>query len=84
MLSGHGIWEGRWEALASNKAWGKEHAAEVPPPPEMDEQMVRCLQWEEQEAEWVQRGQDAATLEVVREAAGPLMQGQVEGLEVPS
>ena len=29
-------------------------------------------------------GQDTATLEVVREAAGPLIQGQVEGLGAPS
>ena len=50
----------------------------------MDEWMARHLQREEQEVEWAQRVQDAATLEVVREAAGPLTWGQVEGLEVPS
>ena len=35
---------------------------------------------EEDVAEQMQRGEDAATLMVEREAAGPLMQGQVEGL----
>ena len=46
--------------------------------------MVWWLQEEEREKERVQRGQDAATLVVVREAAGPMMQGQVEGLVGPS
>ena len=36
------------------------------------------------EEEEARRGADAATLVVVREAAGPLMWGQVEGLEAPS
>ena len=52
------------------------------PPPETDEEMVRHFQVKEEEE--VRRGQDAATLAVVREVAGPMMRGQVEGLEVPS
>ena len=55
------------------------------PPPETDEEMARRLQaQEEEEEEEARRGADAATLAVVREAAGPLTQGQVEGLEAPS
>ena len=64
---------------ASEKAQGKAPTVE-PPPPEMDKEMAWHLQWEEQEVEGAQRGQDAATLVVVREAAGLLMWGQVEGL----
>ena len=45
--------------------------------------MAWRLHEEEREVERVQWGQDAATLVVVREAAGPLMQGQVEGLVGP-
>ena len=56
---------------------------QVTPPPEMDEEMARRLQAQEEEEE-ARRGQDAATLAVVREAAGPMMRGQVEGLEAPS
>ena len=55
-----------------------------PLPPEMDKEMAWWLQEEENVAEQAQRGQDAATLVVVREAAGPLMWGQVEGLLRPS
>ena len=65
---------------ASEKAREKVHTVEALLPPEMDEVMVQHLQREEQEAEQVHRGQDTATLQVVREAAGPLTQGQVEGL----
>ena len=46
--------------------------------------MAWCLQQEEQEAERVRRGQDAATLEVVKEATGLLMRGQVEGFGAAS
>ena len=46
--------------------------------------MVWHLQQEEQEAERAQRGQDAATLKVVREAAGLLTWGQVEAWLGPS
>ena len=46
--------------------------------------MARHLQAQEEEKEEARRGADAATLAVVREAAGPLMRGQVEGLEAPS
>ena len=54
------------------------------PPPETDEEMARRLQAQEEEEEEARREADAATLAVVREAAGPLMRGQVEGLEAPS
>ena len=54
------------------------------PPPEMDEEIVGQLQEEEDAVEQMQREQDAATLAVVREAAGPLTWGQVEGLVGPS
>ena len=54
------------------------------PPPETDEEMARRLQAQEEEEEEARRGADAATLAVVREAAGPMMWGQVEGLEAPS
>ena len=54
------------------------------PPLEMDEEIAWCPQREEEEVERVRRGQDAASLAVVREAAGPLTQGQVEGLVRPS
>ena len=56
----------------------------VTAPPETDVEMARRLQEEKREAEQVWRGQDADTLAVVREAAGPLMWGQVEGLGAPS
>ena len=56
----------------SEKAWGKAPTVE-PPPPEINEELVRWLQQEEEEAEQVRRGQDAATLAVVREAAGSLI-----------
>ena len=46
--------------------------------------MARRLQVQEVEEEAARRGADAATLVVVREAAGPLMRGQVEGLGAPS
>ena len=46
--------------------------------------MARRLQAQEMEAEAARRGADAATLAVVREAAGPLTRGQVEGLGAPS
>ena len=42
--------------------------------------MARRLQAQEMEAEAARKGADAATLAVVREAAGPLTRGQVEGL----
>ena len=73
MLLGQGAQGERWEAPASEKAQGKERTVEVATPPEMDEAMARCLQREEQEAEQAWRGQDAATLQVVREATGLLM-----------
>ena len=45
--------------------------------------MARRLQAQEEEEEEARRGQDAATLAVVREATGPMMRGQVEGLGLP-
>ena len=80
---GQGAWKERWELLANEKAQGKVPSVELPPP-ETDKKMARCLQQEEQEAERAWRGQDAATLAVVREATGPLTRGQVEGLGGPS
>ena len=50
----------------------------------MDVEMAWQLQEEEREAEQAQRGQDAATLVVVREAAGLLMWAKVEGWIKPS
>ena len=73
--------EGR-EAPISEKARGKAPAVELLPP-ETDEELVWCLQQEEYAAEEARWGQDAATLAVVREAAGPLMWGQLEGLGGP-
>ena len=84
-----GLWLGQyaqaeeWELPASEKAWGKAWAVESQPL-EMDAEMAWWLQEEEREAEWVRKGQDAATLAVVKEAAGPLTWGQVEGLAGPS
>ena len=46
--------------------------------------MVRHLQAQEEEEKEARRGVDAATLAVVREVAGPITWGQVEGLEAPS
>ena len=56
----------------------------MPPPPETDEEMARRLQAQEVAEEAARRGADAATLAVVREAAGPLTRGQVEELGAPS
>ena len=67
----------------SEKARGKAPIVK-PPPLETDEELAWWLQDEEVAVEQMQWGQDAATLAVVREAAGPLMQGQVEGLGRPS
>ena len=44
MLLGQGAQEERREVPASSRAQGKEHAVQVSPPPEMDEEMARCLQ----------------------------------------
>ena len=84
MLLGKDAQEERREAPASRRTRGKECAMQAMPPPETDEEMVWCLQALEEEEEEVRKGQDAATLTVVREAAGPMTWGQVEGLEAPS
>ena len=78
-----GAWKAGWGPPTSEKAWGKAPAVE-PPPPEMDKELARQLQEKENEVEQMQWGQDAATLVVVREAAGLLTRGQVEGLGGPS
>ena len=54
-----------------------------PPTPWMDKELAWWLQWEEVAVEEAWLGWDAATLEVVREATGPLMRGQLEGLGGP-
>ena len=59
---------------ASENAQWKAPAVE-PPTLEMDEELAQYLQQEEYVMEEAQRGQDTATLVVVREAAGPIMQG---------
>ena len=84
MPLGEDAQEERRKAPASRRTRGKERAVQATPPPDMDEEMARCLQVQEEEEEEVRRGQDAATLAVVREAAGPMMRGQVEGLGAPS
>ena len=83
MLLGEEAQEERREAPTSRYALGKERAIQVTAPPETDEEMARRLQVQEEEEE-ARKGQDAATLMVVREAAGSMMWGQVEGLEAPS
>ena len=80
LFMGQNAQEGEQELPASKKARGKAHTVEALPPPEMDADIAWWLQEEEREAKWVRWGQDAATLVVVREAAGLLMRGQVEGL----
>ena len=82
-FSGKVAWEDVWEAPASENAQGKAPVVE-PPPPEMNVEMAWHLLWEDEEAEQAWRGQDAATLAVVREGTGPLMWGQVEDLGGPS
>ena len=84
MTLGEKAQEERREAPTRRMARGKEHAVQVMPPPETDEEMARLLQAQEVEEEEARRGVDAATLVVVREAAGPMMWGQVEGLGAPS
>ena len=76
---GQGIWVVRWGPLTSSKAQGKAPAVE-PLPPEMDKELAQRLQQEEVAVEEAWLGWDAATLEVVKEAAGLLMLGQLEGL----
>ena len=55
-----------------------------PLPLEMDKELVWQLQQEEVVVEEVRLVWYATTLEVVVEAAGPLMWGQLEGLAGPS
>ena len=81
---GQGAQEVGQEPPTSAKAQGKVPAVE-PPPPETDEELAcsgssgRRLQ--RRRCSW---GWDTATLVVVREAAGLLMRGQLEGLGGPS
>ena len=69
---------------ANKKAQGKERAVQAMPAPETDEVLACCFQRQEEEEEQAGRGQDAATLEVVREATGLMIWRQVEGLGAPS
>ena len=64
---------------ASSRAQGKVPAIqeELPSPAKMDEKLAHQLQAEELAAEKACQGRDVATLEVVMEAANPLMWGQV-------
>ena len=55
MLLGNAQEEGR-EAPTSRRARGKEHAVQATPPPEMDEEMSRHLQAQEEEEEEARRG----------------------------
>ena len=82
-LGGQGAWEVGQEPPTREKAQGKVPTVQ-PPPLETDEELAWQLQQEEVAAQQVQWGQDAATLVVEREATGPLMQGQQEGLGGPS
>ena len=66
------VWVARWGPPTSTKGRGKVPAME-PLPPEMDEKLVQWLQQEEVAMEEVRLGWDTATLEVVMEAAGPLI-----------
>ena len=83
-LSGLSTWVARWGPPASSKARGKVPAIQVVQlPPETDKELMQWFQQEEVVAEVAWLGWDAATLEVVIEATGPLMQGQLEGLGGP-
>ena len=80
---GQGIHVARRGPPTSAKAWGKAPAVELPPL-QMGKELAWWLEQEEVAAEEAWLGQDIATLEVVREAAGLLMRGQLEGLGGPS
>ena len=56
--------------------------ARSPPPAKTDEELACQLQAEELAAENAHQGRDAATLELVMQAAGPSTHGQLEGLGV--
>ena len=58
--------------------------AESNPLAKTNEELACWLQVEKLVAEEVRQGRDAAALEVVMEAAGPLRCGQLEGLWVPA
>ena len=63
---------------SSSRVWVKVPAMQaVPLPLETDKELMWRLKEEEVAVEEVQLGRDAATLEVVLEAASPLMWGQV-------
>ena len=66
---------------ASSRALGKVPAMQLVTTPlvETDEELAQQLQEEEVAAEEEWLGRDASTLEVVMEAATPLMWGQLEG-----
>ena len=81
-FSSQGILEARWGPSTSTKALGKALTMDLPPP-EVDKELVQWLQQEKVAAEKAWLRWDAAALEVVIEAAGPLTQGQLEGLAGP-
>ena len=56
----------------------------VPQSLEIDKELTQWLQQAEVVVEEALLGWNAATLEVVIDAAGPLTQGQLEGLGAPS
>ena len=72
--------------VTSSRAWGKVPSVEVelPPPAEMEKELAHRLQVQKLAAEEAPQGRDVATFELVMEAAGPLMHGQLEGLGVCS
>ena len=77
-LSGQSIWVARWGLPTSSKAQEKVPTVQVaPPPPEMDKELAWWFQKEEVVVEEARLGRDNATLEVVMEATGLLMQGQI-------
>ena len=69
----------RWGLPTSLRAQGKAPAMQsvLLSPAQMDEKLVQQLQEEEVAVEEAQLGRNIATSEVVMEAAGPLMQGQL-------
>ena len=80
--SGPSVQVARQGPPTSSRAWGKVLATQavLAPMVEMDEELVRWLQEEEVVVEEVWLGRDTATLEVVMEAAGPLICSQLGGL----
>ena len=74
----------RGRLATSSRAWGKAPAvqAESLPLAKTNKGLVYLLQVEELAVEEAHLGRDAATLEVVMEAAESLKRGQLEGFRV--